>query len=291
MNRFQRASTLTSFKNPLTQSSKWFSSIPRPRYTIEEALLKLRERSKYNPKMMFSVNFALNLDYRVKSNRMHGVFELPHGLGRRTKVAAFTYDDERKVQALMAGAEIAGDLDQRFRAKYDHRLDVTKFDRVVADTDVEDMITKPNKLRTNLRKLKMLPCFEQNTLVTPNDFHEAVYKHVHGIYRPYETDYHGNLTTSIGRASQDDFQLVDNINDIMNQLFEARPNCFGTGPSRKRKNIGIFVLKMHLAGALNVSLEIDQDSIPILTKLNKPEIQRDYQVVSDETLELLQRSL
>jgi hypothetical protein len=76
------------------------------------------------------------------------------------------------------------------------------------------------------------------------------------------------------------------------QLFEARPDCFGTGPSRKKKDIGIFVLKMFMTGALNMSVEIDLDSFPFLFRLNSSAtVQRDYQVVSEETLHKLQRSL
>lgn len=273
-----------------TRSSRFFSFV-RPRYTIEEALEKLRERNKQNPKMMMSLNMHLNLDYRVKSNRMHGVFDLPHGLGRRTKIAAYTYDDESKVQAMMAGAEIAGDLVQLVRSKNENLIDLRMFDRVVADTEVEDIFTRANKMRTSLRKHKMLPCFEEKTLVNPGDFEEAVYKHVHGLYRPYITDHHGNVTSCIGRASQDNSQLSENVNCILAQLFEARPECFGTAPSRKKGNIGIFLLGLHLCGASSVALEIDLDSIPILSKLNQPEKTRDYQVVSDETMEFLRRSL
>jgi ribosomal protein L1 len=182
-------------------------------------------------------------------------------------VAAYTYDDERKVQALVAGAEVAGDMEYRVR---EMGYNLGLIERVVADTEMEEIMKRANKFRTILKRSKLLACVEEKTLVPPDDFEEAVYKHVHGIYRPYQTDYHGNVTVSVGRSSLEDWQVNENISTILTQLFKARPNCFGTGPNRKRSNIGIFLLKMHLAGALNMSVEIDLDSFPFLPKLNSP---------------------
>jgi large subunit ribosomal protein L1 len=266
-----------------------FAIIPKPRHTIEEALTRLRSRTKDNDRAIFSVNFKLNLDWRVKSNRMHGTFEIPHGLGRRSKVAAYTYDDELKVQALIAGAEIAGDMEHRVR---ENGYNLAMLDRVVADTELEDIMKRPNKFRSSLKRQSLIACVEEKTLVSPDDFAETVYKHVHGIYRPYQTDHHGNITTAVGRASMEDWQIDENVAAVMMQLFEARPDCFGTGPSRKKQYIGIFLLKMHMTGALNMSVEIDLDSFPFLLKLNSSAtIDREYQVVSEQTLRELQRSL
>lgn len=261
---------LRSGRGTVALSKRFLSTIiPKPFYNLEEAIARYRDKTKNNQKLTFNVCVKLNLDYRVKTNRMKGTFDLPHGAAKQGNIAALTYNDELKVAALLNGAVIAGDL--AFRYKIQEMTSYMDYlDRVVATTDMEVEFQRPGRFRSKMKKQKLIPCFEYKTLVSPDDFAETIYKHVNGFYRPYVTTHHGNVTTNIGRMRQDDSEIEANLNYVLEHLFENRPDDFGTGPSRKKKNIGIFVLGMHLMGGRGFSIPLDLESFPILREKNVP---------------------
>ena len=238
---------------------------------------------------MYGVNLTLNLDFRVKSNRMKGVFDLPHSIGKQVRTAALTFDDELKVEAMLHGAVIAGDLDYQLRKD---RIDPDLLERVVATDDLEFEFRKSSRLRSRLKKAKLLPDVDYKTLVPADDFSEAVYKHTHGIFRPYSTDRHGNVTTALGQMRMEESQIAENLTAVLEQIFRDRPDCFGTGPSRKLKHMGVFVLGMHITSSKNLSLPLDLDSFPILQKKNRRiPPGGDELKVSKTTLKSIQNSL
>jgi ribosomal protein L1 len=235
--------------------------------TIDDAVNLLREQCASNPGSMVTMHVLMNLDYRVKEHRMSGVFELPHPTGKLRSVAVATSDLELAEAALNAGANHAGDVEPRIlrnELKYPQGFDV-----LIATTDMAHTVTGRSAFARRLNRYGIVPCVEFKTICEPEDLCVVVRKYAYGFINQYKTDTHGNVSTSIGRFSLQPSQIVENFHIVLRHLFDTQLTQFGNGPDAKKKNIGKYILGIHIVASQGDSFKLDLDSIELLRELNQ----------------------
>jgi large subunit ribosomal protein L1 len=240
------------------------------KYTIDSAVDLLREQCANNPNSMVSVGLNMNLDYRVKAHRISGVFDFPHAIGKLRSVAVVTPDAELADAALNAGANYAGDLEpqiMRKQIKFPQSFDV-----LIATTDMTHNVTGRSTFAGRLKQYKIVPCVELKTICEPEELCEVVRKYSYGFMNQYANDTNGNVSTSIGKFSLDTSQIVDNFHQVLRHLFKTQLDKFGNGPDAKEKNIGKYILGIHVHASQGESCTLDLDSIEILRELNQKSI-------------------
>jgi ribosomal protein L1 len=219
----------------------------------------------------FNVHITLNLDWRIKAQRLRGIFDLPHSVGKPCLIAALTHDPELAEAALSAGASYAGDIEARILS---NEMQWPKhFQRLVATDDMKHIVTgKGCKLARKLKRHKINPSPDDKTLVAPEDFVEAVRKHAGGYFIKYQNDLSGNVSVMIGKAALENHKLVENFDWVLRHLFATRPFEFGNGPYAKKKNLGKYVLGMHMVSSKTAALPLDLTTIDILNEMNQMEV-------------------
>jgi ribosomal protein L1 len=181
----------------------------------------------------------------MAGHHLRGVFELPHGSGKKAIVAALTTNETLAVSALQAGAKYAGDIGDSIGRRV---IEPPMFKRVVVTTEMEDACCKKgNPLSGLLKKHKMIPCEQDRTIVEPDEFVEVVKKHVNGTYVKFSTSSCGNIAVTVGKVDiHTSKQLAENLDSILRHLYAVQPKDFGTGPRGKRKYDGKYVIDVHL---------------------------------------------
>jgi ribosomal protein L1 len=243
---------------------------PKIKYTVDSAVDFLREQCISNPGSMVTMHVTMNLDYRVKEHRISGVFDFPHAVGKVRSVAVATLDMELAEAALNAGANHAGDLEPRVMRNQIHFPH--SFDILIATPDMTHNVTGRAVFAKRLKRYGIVPCVEFKTICEPGELCEVVRKYAYGFINQYKNDAHGNVSTSIGKFSLQSSQIVDNFHQVLRHLFDTQLTRFGNGPDAKKKNIGKYVLGIHLAASQGDSCNLDLDSIEILRELNQKSI-------------------
>jgi ribosomal protein L1 len=256
-------------------------------YPIEAAIETLKQQCVGHDTAMLTVSVNLNLDPRIKGQKLKGVFEHPHSTGKTCSVVAYTLDDGLAQQAVEAGAAFAGDLHDRIMSNEIQWP--MHFDRLIATHDLDTIVLPRKILKERIRQNKLyhvelpesasrlaarlkrhdiVPCPEDKTLVDPVDLIRAVRGYTNGCNVPYITDLHGNVTTRIGKVVMDTTKLVENFHSVLQHLLDTQPAVFGTGPRAKKSNVGKYVQSMHIVASRVEPLRLDLDAIDILKERN-----------------------
>ena len=211
---------------------------------MEDVVNRIKEQVQA-PNTSYEVNINLNIDPRIEGHRLRGVFDLPHGSGKKAIVAALTSDENLTVSALQAGAKFAGDIGDAIARK---KIQPPMFKRLIATTEMEDACCKKgNPLTRMLKKNNMTPCVEDRTLVGPEDFAEVVRKYVNGQYVKFTASNCGNVGITIGKADiHTSKQVAENLHSVLRTLYDIQPSDFGMGPRRQKKYHGKYVNDVHL---------------------------------------------
>jgi ribosomal protein L1 len=280
---------------PQSCFSSYNTSLPLQRakvkYPLEQAIDILRKRCEGYESTTFTVNVNLNLDPRIKGQKLQGVFDLPHNTAKVCRVVALTSDPDLAEAALSAGAGFAGDIVQhiisnqiQWPKSFERLITTYDFERIVVPKKLlmekmkknknfrVDLPHPPSRLAAKLKKHKIVPCSEDKTLVTPEELVDAVRGYANGGYVHYITDVHGNVTCRFGQTTMENPALIENFNQILRHLFETQAPVFGTGPRAKKSNIGKYVLGIHLAVSRAESYALNLDLIDILKERNHQDI-------------------
>lgn len=182
---------------------------------LQEAIKML----KSGPERKFdeSVELALNLsiDPRRGDQMVRGAAPLPHGTGRRVRVAVFAQSSAAEA-ARAAGADIIGseDLIEKIQESGGGGLE---FDRAVA---TPDMMPKLGKIARILGPRGLMPNPKLGTVT--EDVAEAVSALKRGRVE-FRADKGGVVHAGIGRRSFDDEALLDNVSAFVAAVLAARP--------------------------------------------------------------------
>ncbi len=181
-------------------------------YEANEAIKLLKETSATKFDGTAEVHLNLNIDPTKSEQAIRGTVPLPHGSGKKIKIAAIVSDDQVKA-AKDAGAENAGmeDLIEEFsKGKI-------KYDVIIATPEAMKKLGKVAKI---LGQKGIMPNPKSGT-VTDNP--EKTIKELIAGRVEYRNDKDGIIHTIFGKVSFKEEELENNLNTILKVVRESKP--------------------------------------------------------------------
>ncbi len=214
---------------------------PGKQYAVDDALNILK--SVPPAKFVESVDIAVNLgiDAKKSDQSVRGATVLPHGLGKKVRVAVFAQGANANA-AKEAGADIVGFDDLAAQIKSGAALD---FDVVIASPDAMRVVGQLGQI---LGPRGLMPNPKTGT-VTP-DVAGAVRNAKAGQVR-YRIDKAGIIHCPIGKINFETNALKENLNAILTDLQKQKPS----------NSKGIFLKKLTVSTTMGPGLVIEQSSL------------------------------
>ncbi len=205
-------------------------------YSLSDAVDKLKAfpAPKFDPTVTLS--FSLGVDPRKSDQMIRGSVSLPHGTGKNVRVIVFATGDAAKA-AQDAGAEKVG-LDELIKEVSDGFLD---FDAAIATPDA---MASVRKIARVLGPRGLMPNPKTGTVT--DDTAKAV-NEVKAGRVDFKVDKSGNIATSIGKASFDNKQIIENAEAIIDNIVKAKPSTAK----------GVYIKKVVLTGSMNPGIKIE----------------------------------
>ena len=159
------------------------------------------------------LHLRLGVDSRHADQQVRGAVVLPHGTGKTRKVLVFC-KDERREEALAAGADFVGGMDMVEKIQKENFFD---YDVVVATPDMMGVVGRLGRV---LGPKGLMPSPKSGT-VTPNI--TAAVKEIKAGKIEYRLDKTNIIHCPIGKVSFGVEKLVDNYNTLLDAVIKAKP--------------------------------------------------------------------
>jgi len=182
-------------------------------YSVDEAVSLLTQTSKTKFDGSCEVHMKLGIDPKQADQALRGTMDLPHGTGKKLKVAAFVPEDKAK-ECKDAGASSVGaeDLIEKVNGGW---LD---FDIAVATPDMMKNIGKVAKI---LGQQGLMPNPKSGT-VTPEPA-KIIDELMKGKIE-YRNDKLANLHNIFGKISFGEAKLKENLETYIKTILDIRPS-------------------------------------------------------------------
>jgi large subunit ribosomal protein L1 len=205
-------------------------------YSISEALKLLKESSVAKFDEAAELHINLNIDPTKADQALRGTISLPHGSGKKVKIAAVVTDDKVKA-AKDAGADEAGleDLIAEFEKGK------INFDVIVASPDSMKMLGKVAK---TLGQKGLMPNPKAGTVT---DDIEKTIKELKAGRLEYRNDKAGIIHTVIGRLSFKEEELENNLKAYLKVIRDSKPAAVK----------GSFVKSITISGTMGPGIALD----------------------------------
>jgi large subunit ribosomal protein L1 len=185
---------------------------PGKSYSLPDAISTVKQfpAPKFTPTITLS--FHLGVDPRKSDQMVRGSVSLPHGTGRNVRVAVFAQGVAAEA-AIAAGAEHVGfeDLIKRVQDGF------TDFDSAIATPDA---MAEVRKIARILGPRGLMPNPKTGTVT--DDTAKAV-REVKAGRIDFKLDKNGNVSGSIGKASFEAVQLLENGLAFVDGVVRAKP--------------------------------------------------------------------
>ncbi|MBM3255747.1 MAG: 50S ribosomal protein L1 [Candidatus Omnitrophica bacterium] len=185
---------------------------PAKTYQLKEAVAALKKMTPTKFDGAVDLHFNLNVDSKKSDQMVRGTVVLPHGTGRKIRVAVFCKGEHERI-AKDSGADIVGgnELIDKVAGGF---LD---FDCAIATPDMMKDLSKLGKV---LGPRGLMPSPKTGTVT--NDIAKAIEDVKKGKVE-FRVDKQGGVHLSVGRISFAEEQIYDNANCVVEALTEARP--------------------------------------------------------------------
>jgi len=185
-------------------------------YSIEEAIKLAKETA--TTKFDASIDLAVRtgIDTKKSDQQIRATVNLPHGTGKKLKIAAIAPPDKQK-EAKEAGAHIVGGEELIEKISKTKKID---FDILVT---VPEMMKELAKVAKILGPKGLMPNPKTET-VNPN-----LKKTINDLVKgkaSFKNDDTGNIHILIGKASFDEQKLIENYKAFMEALNKNKPASF-----------------------------------------------------------------
>ena len=205
-------------------------------FNIDEAVQFFvdSKRDKFDETIEISMN--LGVDPRHADQMVRGVISLPHGTGKKMRVAVFARD-EKAEEAKLAGADIVGAED----LAEDMQKGNLDYDRVIATPDLMGVVGRIGKI---LGPKGLMPNPKLGTVTADVKVAVEAAKSGQVQYRAEKT---GIVQAGVGKVSFGSEKLIENVKSFIDAVQRARPS----GAK------GTFIKKISLSSTMGAGLIIN----------------------------------
>ena len=205
-------------------------------FNIDEAVQFFvdSKRDKFDETIEISMN--LGVDPRHADQMVRGVISLPHGTGRKMRVAVFARD-EKAEEAKLAGADIVGAED----LAEDMQNGNLGYDRIIATPDLMGVVGRIGKI---LGLKGLMPNPKLGTVTADVKVAVEAAKSGQVQYRAEKT---GIVQAGVGKVSFGSEKLIENVKSFIDAVQRARPS----GAK------GTFIKKISLSSTMGAGLIIN----------------------------------
>jgi len=182
-------------------------------YSLEEAVALIKDLKSVKFDESVDISLRLGVDPRHADQMIRGAVILPHGTGKKVKVAAFVKDD-RIDEAKEAGADIAGNTS----LSEDIKAGKMDFDILVATPDMMGQIGQLGRI---LGPKGLMPNPKVGTVA--QDITKAI-SNLKGGQIAFKVDKKGNMHASFGKASFDASKLKENLITFIQEINKQKPS-------------------------------------------------------------------
>jgi len=184
-------------------------------YELTEAIALVKKTSNTKFDSTIEVHVRLGVDPKKSDQQVRTTSNLPHGTGKKKRIAAFVSSPEHEKDAKDAGAELVGGEELVAEIVKTGKCD---FDVAIASPDMMPKLAKVAKI---LGPRGLMPS-PKNDTVTQN-VGQAV-KDMRGGKIAFKCDDTANVHQAIGKASFSDEQLTENLTAFLESLRCAKPS-------------------------------------------------------------------
>ncbi|MFM7181313.1 MAG: 50S ribosomal protein L1 [Verrucomicrobiales bacterium] len=181
-------------------------------YPLPEAVALVKQFPAPKFDQSVTISFKMGVDPRKSDQMVRGTCALPHGSGKKVRVAVFAQGVAAEA-ARAAGAELVGfeDLIEKIKGGF---LD---FDTAIATPDA---MAEVRKLARVLGPRGLMPNPKTGTVT--DDTAKAV-NAVMGGQVTFKLDRNGNISVPMGKVSFEPQKLVDNARAVIEAVVRAKP--------------------------------------------------------------------
>ena len=213
------------------------------KYDLKDAIKFLKDNSYVKFNETVDVAIKLSIDASKTDQNIRGIVKLPHGTGKKIKVAVMAKGDKAK-EAKEAGADIVGDNDLNETIQKGN----INFDLLIATPDMMSIIGKLGKI---LGPKGLMPNPKLGT-VTQN-ISEAVKSAKSGQVQ-YKNDKSGIIHAGIGKLNFKEEDLINNLKVFYDTILKNKSD-------NVKKSKGSFIKKVSIASTMGFGLEINLGSL------------------------------
>ena len=192
------------------------------------------KRDKFDETIEISMN--LGVDPRHADQMVRGVISLPHGTGKKMRVAVFARD-EKAEEAKLAGADIVGAED----LAEDMQKGNLNYDRIIATPDLMGVVGRIGKV---LGPKGLMPNPKLGTVTADVKVAVEAAKSGQVQYRAEKT---GIVQAGVGKVSFGSEKITENVKSFIDAVQRARPS----GAK------GTFIKKVSLSSTMGAGLIIN----------------------------------
>ena len=216
------------------------AKIEAKRYTITEAVGKIKEAA--TAKFVESVDIAVRLgvDPKKADQAVRGTVALPHGIGKAVRVLVVA-NPPKDEEAKQAGADHVGFKDylEKIQGGW------TDVDVIIATPDVMGELGKLGKV---LGPRGLMPNPKSGTVT--QDIAKAV-KEVKAGKIEFRVDKAGIVQATVGKASFEPEKLVENIHAFLNTVVRLKPSTAK----------GTYVKSVWVSSTMGPGVQIDRNEL------------------------------
>jgi len=205
-------------------------------YSIDEALVLVRETSQVKFDASVEVHAKLGIDTKQGDQLVRATVVLPHGNGKKIRLVAFVPEDQVQA-AKKAGADIAGNTDLINEIKTTGKCD---FDLAVATPDMMKELAAVARI---LGQKGLMPNPKTGT-ISPKI--TQIIQELKAGKVAFKNDNFGNIHVVIGRISFEDNKLKENFQALMEVLKKSKPE----------KIKGTFIRSLYLTSSMGPSVKV-----------------------------------
>ncbi len=205
-------------------------------YDLTSATTKIKDLASAKFDETVEIAIRLGVDPRHADQMIRGAVVLPHGTGKKVRVAVFAKGIKAD-EAKNAGADIVGDEDLVASIQGGD----LNFDMVIATPDMMALVGKVGKI---LGPKGLMPNPKIGTVTM--DVAQAV-KNAKSGQVNFRVDKKGNIHAPVGKASFEATKIKDNLVELIKMINKLKPTS-AKGKYIKRTSISL---------TMSPSLEID----------------------------------